>query len=225
MEYTLTLVARDPKYGKTDLFTDEAPAGGENDPVIAAVMDRLRDRKQPDSHVVYRMSTVADILAGSLEYAKTHTQPPDVLQLVGHGMPGSLAIGHAWLPPGTPIVLVDDDERVAYTLNSNPDIYVQITRRVAPRGTLRVLGCDTGKTTPSGGSIVDGPTFLFALTRALDVPVEGPICMIGADDFDDDGHFNKPEWLMRAYNLGVTQPQDTKPARRALWLSRQVEMR
>src|SRR5664279_5405910 len=93
MDHTLTIVARDPACPDS-LFSDAPSSIGEGDLQLGQLIEKLHRRtdKQRKHNVVYRASTVADIVKCCEKYVAVYKNSPDVLQLVGHGLPGSLSL-------------------------------------------------------------------------------------------------------------------------------------
>jgi hypothetical protein len=199
MASTLTIVARRP-----DINVSDETVFDEQDEPIRLIMCKLRGRTDPD-HVVKRAAAMQEIAIILANHAKQVGAAPDVIQIVGHGLQGSLQLGDHWLENKNP-----PDSR-AYTLDSNPNLYSVMFQRVKPPTSLvRILGCTVGDPTHSPTTtIVDGPTLLFDLTRMWGVPVDAPTDLISVDNFDDEGQFADPGHLVLAQDLEVTMPPDS----------------
>lgn len=115
--------------------------------------------------------------ADKLEYP---AEPPDVIQIIGHGAAGVLSLGFHWdqiyaRTPHGPVFMLD----------SSPYTYGVLSGLVAPTTKVVILGCQVGAAdaAPSAG-FADGPTLLIDLARMFGCKV------LGADDFITADHFD-----------------------------------
>lgn len=190
---TLTIVARRP-----DGQVEDETVIDEQDEAITLVMDKLRVRKDKVNHRVMRASTVEDVRKCLI----TYKQAPDRLQMIGHGRPGALLLGAAWLDPSKP-----PPAKATYTLDSDPSAYGVLVQKIAaPTKQVLMLGCNVGDPAHQPWNVVDGAAFIFDLTRMWSVDVAGPRTTIDDTDFDDEGIFATSGELCLAHGLSVTLP-------------------
>jgi len=190
MGRTVTVVAQDPNH--------EAHPGEENNSAIQAVMDALVSFRDPSRHAVLRAPSVEE-LAIALSKDLKENGAPEVLQIIGHGIPGALSLGAGWSPP-------QNGQKLARVLDSNPDKYGVLERCVESTTKVWLLGCAVG----AGGNIphsqvADGPTLLFDLSRMWSCEVSAPVGLVDpAKDFDEEGRFRHPKTFVTARDRSVT---------------------
>ena len=120
---------------------------------IVAAMEQARDGGQLRYDAfVERAAYVFDIARKLDAFKQQHGEPPDVLQIVGHGSPGRLELGQHWLrrPYGPGGYMA---------LDSNTESYGALNERLKPDSIVLLIGCFTGSG-ENGGSIANGPALL-----------------------------------------------------------------
>ncbi len=196
----VTIVACKPGYGDPptapgaipgELETDQPVPGGEGNGPIDDIIKELATRDKNNHRVfrAYRLKQIQHIM-------KVTAGTCDVLQIVGHGLPGVLLLGAGWNPT---LVLKGDEAR----LDSNPYAYQLLDVTPLPKE-IWLLGCDLGYGQPAT-TVQDGCTLLYALARMWKIPVKGPSALISSTDFVA-GVYGRSWELVTADVKGVTAP-------------------
>jgi len=81
---------------------------------------------------------------------------PDIIQLIGHGTPGRLALGSYWSGK------VKDPKLGYAVLDSNPESYGMLRNETPSTARIFLLGCCVGSSEPSG-YVASGRALLFDL--------------------------------------------------------------
>lgn len=150
----------------------------DGDPAIIAVTAVLAATRETNpNHSLDRATSVRE-LARILKSRRP--TPEDVVQIVGHGTPGILALGRAWTQD------YKGDEGV-YCLDSNPFTYDLLDHLVPPGCVVLLVGCSVGE--DRGKLPNDGATLMFDLSRLWSTTVAGVVGYVGPDDFDPTGKF------------------------------------
>lgn len=163
MARTLTIVACRPDANHDDV------RDGNGDGSIQGALDVLHDRHDHTNHVVMRASSVQSLIARLKAYALlSPAQPrPDLLQIIGHGLPGMLLLGKTWTD-----VRYKDGGHV-YALDSNVWHYGALSDDIGPPTSVLLLGCAVGDAQAITAS--DGPTLLFDLSHMWRCAVSAPV--------------------------------------------------
>jgi len=174
VDRTLTIVARDPATPRDDTWR----ASGDGQ--LQSMLDALRERQVP-AHVVLRAASVQELRSALARGRELLGGPPAHIQLIGHGAPGVLKLGHgAWPePPARP--------GISYVIDSDPRSFGPLRGQVAPPSRVLLLGCGVGSVHAS--TAANGATLLFALAQMWDCEVAAPVDWITARDLDDHGRY------------------------------------
>ncbi len=139
---------------------------------ILAAMQAAQARGLPYRNRLERAASVRDVallLAGLVDPAGA-SDPPAILQLVGHGSPGRLRLG-----AGADALAV---------LTSDPQVCGMLAGRLTPPTRLLVLGCHTGSDRPSA-YVASGKALLASLEAFTGAHVYAADCPVTAADFGD----------------------------------------
>lgn len=178
MERILSIVAKPSKdfiaaHPSNDFTKDS------RDVAIDEVVKKLNNAKPPDS--VKRADSVKAIAAIFDEDKIAHpAEPPDVVQIIGHGAAGLLSLGFHWDQ-----IYARTLQGPVFMLDSSPYTYGLLSGLIAPATTVVLLGCQVGAAdaAPKAG-FADGPTLLIDLARMWKCNVLGAEDFITADHFD-----------------------------------------
>lgn len=186
MERVVTIVAKPP----------EECEACEEDSEIESVRKAIEEQA-PKSHVIERAATL-QTLADILERERERLSAPELVQIIGHGIPGLLLLGQSW-----PLHELRLPTAARYSLDSDPDNHVILQGRVAPSTRVWLLGCGVGMSAASG-RVSDGPTLLFHLLRLWRcAEVSAPVDLVIDEDFRD-GVYWPIDCLTQAKELRVT---------------------
>lgn len=198
---TLTIVARRPD---CELALDDLapPVDGEDDLPIEEAMAKLAARSDPDAHLVRRAASCADVFNIVDKVRTEQRQRLALIQIIGHGRIGELALGSMWLekwnqPPPKPGV---------YAINGDLNLTGVLTGMVSEPTEVRLLGCTSGAPGAPPDLLADGPTFLFTLAQMWRTKVSAPCNTFNADDFDERGLFARVNELTVANRLRIRVP-------------------
>jgi hypothetical protein len=175
------------------------------DPADVAALATVRARLEAaasvpaNDHELIEVSSLGDIAA---RLRARPVQPGEHLQLVGHGMPGMLALGYLW----TGVYATTHD---VYALDSNLFWHQMLDGLVDPNATVAIIGCAVGEDRVGPGQH-DGPTLVFDLARLWSCAVSAPVGTVTPDDFDDTGRYARPSQLVIAHDRAVS-PRPTPP--------------
>lgn len=186
MDRTLTIVARDPAAGRDDVWN----AGGDGQ--LQSMLDALAARPDP-AHVVLRAASVQELRRALERGRELLGGPPALIQLIGHGAPGVLKLGHgAWPDPPA-------RAGISYVLDSDPRSFGPLRGQVAPPSRVLLLGCVVGSVDAS--TAANGATLLFALAQMWDCEVAAPVDWVTARDLDARGCYRDDDASRRRLSV------------------------
>jgi hypothetical protein len=208
----LTIVAQDPKIGKT---TGAVPFNGpldvdqETDLPVREVMTILSNLSEEErahhdiyrAHSVKRLTTILDNYPQKNELGR--------IQIIGHGAEGMLGLGAAWNN-----TYMDYPHGPAYVLDSNPNIYSILPDTLDPETQVWLIGCLVGGGDPIRQfAIANGVTLLFDLSQALGCEVSAPWRVnVAPSDFDSStGIYKHHRRLMTVRNQTFKEPTEFQP--------------
>jgi hypothetical protein len=149
-----------------------------------------------------RYERAASLLAIARSLSKL-PEPPEVIQIVGHGAPGMLALGYYWDSKYT-----DNDQGPFYLLDSNPYAYGILERFVRSPTRVILVGCNVGSNHNSR-LVARGSSLIFDLHAMWGCDVLAADDLVGPENFSEDGRYNgsaqgyiSGRWV-RAHGRGV----------------------
>jgi hypothetical protein len=170
---TVTILASDPRHPP------------DTDPVIEMVRAKLDTRVQA-THEVFDASSVEE-LAGILRTVTDDPKHrPDLVQIVGHGLPGMLSLGYHWTGKYN-----DGPRGPHYVLDSDPNVYGVLDKPMKPDAEVLLLGCAVGEGDEGPQPLMaNGAALIFDLAQMWNCRVSAPAEWISAADFESDGTFS-----------------------------------
>lgn len=189
MGRVITIVAVNPH---------KAPGSNdEGDPTITQLMEILGPRAP-----IERAASVQEIRRIISKDNETHpNDPPELIQIIGHGEPGVLTLGAHWIRKRSMQV---DNRTVVLVLDSDPEFYGILVNMVAKSTKVWLLGCNVGATL-QGSTVANGPTLVFDLGQLWSCEVSAPVIEVVPQDFDDQGRYAHPERMITARGRTVTE--------------------
>lgn len=169
------------------------------DGAIQEVITQLGPLDSPPGYCLLRAATVEDLAAG-LAADLAQNGRPDLIQIIGHGMPGVLLLGYSWMQAGRMTGTADGK---VYLLNSNPDWYGLLDGCVRKETKVWLLGCDVGGIGGRGAEVADGPTLLFDLAQMWACEVSAPEDIVDVRSDFVGGVYSHVRRLVRARGLEV----------------------
>lgn len=172
-------------------------------PVIKDIMKCLMglNLKEPD-YVLRRACCVKKIAEHIDADFNEHRDRPELIQIIGHGEPGVVALASAWLDDANQLHNGD-------MLDSDPHAYAPLKGKVVHPTKVWLLGCGVG----SGASktmVANGPTLVFDLCQLWSPPdhkpvhVSAPVVGVSSTDFCANGQYQFPERMITASGRSVS---------------------
>lgn len=187
MADTLTIVADQLNGGGKDGAIDAVLA--EIAPSFAAGVNRL-ERASSLQHLEKRLDA---------QLKGANAIDPEVIQIVGHGLPGTLWLGRHWAKADF------DAEGKCCVLDGNPNLYGILQRDDLKKREVWLLGCAVG--VGGAGAIASGPAVLIDLALMWGTKVGAPLKVIGPKDFTaTTGRFSQPDDLLYAEGRCLEEP-------------------
>lgn len=198
MGRVLTILAAPPPYIGDQTTDDTIEA-------VREVLEQVaRERADYSLENAFHVAKLADVLKRDL---RVHADPPELVQVIGHGRPGILFLGATWTR--TP-----SDERGTYVLECNLNKYNVLSEGVRPNTRVFLLGCNVGVVSELKSlGVADGPALLFALHRMWGAEVSAPYHMVTPDDFEN-GVYKFPDCLVTARGLRIDDATAKPPPHR-----------
>jgi hypothetical protein len=159
MATVLIFLAKPPD----DLAISEEVAHSDGNVAIEAIDGRIKElisRGNLTSQVTYeRAAYLRDIAIKLKERTDARLEPPDIVQIIGHGSPGRVELGQYWSRKHF-------DESLGYAvLDSNPYGYGLLNEYLSPMSRVILVGCFVGGKASKGDFVADGPTLLHDLEQ------------------------------------------------------------
>jgi hypothetical protein len=179
MERILSIVAQPSK----DFMVAQRPHDFTKDSMDVAIDEVVKklENAQPAGSVkrADSLKAIAEVLEADNKM-NPPPEPPDVIQIIGHGAAGVLSLGFHWDQ-----IYARGRHGPVFMLDSSPYTYGVLSGLVAPTTTVLILGCQVGAAdaAPSAG-FADGLTLLIDLARMFRCRVLGANEFITADHFD-----------------------------------------
>lgn len=174
MKRVLSIVAWHPNHKKAP----DPPPGPDGNRALNLILAKLQSAPSTITHVVSKASHVRDI---ALELGSA-TEPYDLVQIIGHGSPGRVLLGHYWNQP-------ERDEGLGHSvLDSSPASYGVLNETLAMAPTVLLLGCSVGSPAPSA-FVARARALLFDLEDMSGCNIYAADGDVNAESFDDDGLF------------------------------------
>ncbi|HET7505851.1 MAG TPA: hypothetical protein VFK02_32755 [Kofleriaceae bacterium] len=129
-----------------------------------------------------RYERTASLLAIARSLSKLRHRP-EVIQIVGHGAPGMLALGYYWDSKYT-----DTDQGPFYLLDSNPYAYGILEPFVRPPTRVILAGCNVGSN-HSSRLVARGSSLIFDLHAMWGCDVLAADGLVGPENFAADGRY------------------------------------
>ncbi len=126
------------------------------------------------------------LAAQQLLWQRDHRFHFDIIDLVGHGTPGSLRLG------------AKHGHRFQAVLSLHPRAFTTLSplRRVLEGGQLRLIACHVGTEPPAHAREFanDGVLLAMALARSLHVAVQAAHTVVLASDLDSNGNLDESKF-------------------------------
>lgn len=189
MGRTLTVVAAPPNDGNTY----------PEDPNVEDILEVLRPFESDTYRIArtWSVSHLAKVLRNDLKAQ----DPPDIVQIIGHGRPGILFLAASWTHSL-------HGEKGTYVLDGNPYDYGVLDKCVRAPTHVYLLGCEVGTMTKTS-EVADGTTLLFDLCRMWGCKVSAPEDLVMPGDFKE-GVYSRRGSLVTAEGLIVRIPPQPK---------------